>query len=404
MQSHQPKLWTKNFISVSVSNFFLFMTFYFLLVTMPVYVLNELDGKESEAGLVTTVFLLSAIIIRPIAGRWIEKIGARMILLVSLLIFSGITLVYFSVDAIWALMLTRFIHGIGFGMATTATGSIVAAIIPDSRRGEGMGYFVLSSNLAMVAGPFLGLTAMQQWGVSTMLLMGVVSAFIGLMAGLFISVPKKHVQSEKEVQVKGSFRFKELFEFSAIPIGVTGAFFAIVYSSILSFVSIYAVEIGVAHVASYFFVVYAVVLLISRPYTGKWYDLFGANAIVYPAIILFAIGMFILGIADSAILFLVAAAFAGLGWGTLFPSFQTIAITVAQPKRRPVATATFLSIYDIGIGLGSFLVGLTAAKVSLGTLYMFSSVYILIGVILYYLLQGRHFSEERQKQKQVVDI
>ncbi|WP_404331046.1 MFS transporter [Mesobacillus maritimus] len=404
MQSHQPKLWTKNFMSVSISNFFLFMTFYFLLVTMPVYVLNEMDGKESEAGLVTTVFLLSAIIIRPIAGRWIEKIGARMILLVSLLIFSGVTLVYFNVDTIWALMVTRFIHGIGFGMATTATGSIVAAIIPDSRRGEGMGYFVLSSNLAMVAGPFLGLTAMQQWGVSTMLLMGVLSAFIGLMAGLFISVPKKQVKTNKEVHVKGSFRFKELFEFSAIPIAVTGAFFAIVYSSILSFVSIYAVEIGVGHVASYFFVVYAVVLLISRPYTGKWYDLLGANAIVYPAIILFAVGMFILGIADSAILFLVAAAFAGLGWGTLFPSFQTIAITVAQPKRRPVATATFLSIYDIGIGLGSFLVGLAAARVSLGTLYMFSSIYILIGVVLYYLIQGRRFSEERQKQKQVVDI
>ncbi|MGM0902326.1 MAG: MFS transporter [Bacillota bacterium] len=404
MQSHQPKLWTKNFISVSISNFFLFMTFYFLLVTMPVYVLNEMDGKESEAGLVTTVFLLSAIIIRPIAGRWIEKIGARMILLVSLLIFSGVTLVYFNVDTIWALMVTRFIHGIGFGMATTATGSIVAAIIPDSRRGEGMGYFVLSSNLAIVAGPFLGLTAMQQWGVSTMLLMGVLSAFIGLMAGLFISVPKKQVKTNKEGHVKGSFRFKELFEFSAIPIAVTGAFFAIVYSSILSFVSIYAVEIGVGHVASYFFVVYAVVLLISRPYTGKWYDLLGANAIVYPAIILFAVGMFILGIADSAILFLVAAAFAGLGWGTLFPSFQTIAITVAQPKRRPVATATFLSIYDIGIGLGSFLVGLAAARVSLGTLYMFSSIYILIGVVLYYLFQGRRFSEERQKQKQVVDI
>lgn len=380
------------------------MTFYFLLVTMPVYVLNEMDGKESQAGLVTTVFLLSAIIIRPIAGRWIEKIGARMILLASLLIFSGVTLIYFSVDTIWALMLTRFVHGIGFGMATTATGSIVAAIIPDSRRGEGMGYFVLSSNLAMVAGPFLGLTTMQQWGVSTMLLMGTLSAFIGLMAGLLISVPEKQAKSQIEVQVKGSFSFKELFEFRAIPIAVTGAFFAIVYSSILSFVSIYAVEIGVGHVASYFFVVYAVVLLISRPTTGKWYDLYGANAIVYPAIILFAIGMFILGIANSASLFLVAAALTGLGWGTLFPSYQTIAITVAHPKRRPVATATFLSIYDIGIGLGSFLVGLAAAKVSLGTLYIFSSIYILIGVVIYYLLQGRRFSKERQKRKQVVDI
>ncbi|MCM3585682.1 MFS transporter [Mesobacillus maritimus] len=400
MQEPAPKLWTKNFISVSISNFFLFMTFYFLLVTMPVFVLNDMGGKESQAGLVTTVFLLSAIIIRPIAGRWIEKIGARLILLCSLILFSVVTLIYFAADSIGILLTIRFIHGIGFGMATTATGSIVAAIIPDSRRGEGMGYFVLSSNLAMVVGPFFGLTAMQQWGVSTMLLMGVIAAFIGLVAGLFITPPKRAAKSSNTNAVKGSFSFKEMFELNAIPIAITGAFFAIVYSAILSFVSIYAVEIGASNVASYFFVVYAVVLLISRPYTGKWYDVYGANAIIYPSIILFAIGMLILGIADSAFLFLVAAAFAGIGWGTLFPSYQTIAITVADPKRRPVATATFLSIYDIGIGLGSFIVGLAAAKVSLGTLYLYSSVYILIGLGLYYVLQGRHLRSSNKKERE----
>ena len=404
MNDYQGKLWTKNFISVSVSNFFLFMTFYFLLVTLPIYVLNEMSGKESQAGLVTTVFLLSAIITRPLAGRWIEKAGSRMILLYSLMIFSGVALLYFFADTIPELMVIRFLHGIGFGMATTATGSIVASIIPDSRRGEGMGYFILSSNLAMVIGPFLGLTALQVWGVSTMLSMSVASAFIGLVAGLFIALPKKDAEESGEAKdIKGSFRFKELFEVSAIPIAITGAFFAIIYSSILSFVSIYADEIGVGSFSSYFFVVYAVVLLLTRPSTGKWFDIYGANAIVYPSIILFSIGMFVLGIADSAFLFLLAAGLTGIGWGTLFPSYQTIAISVAPPKRRAMATATFLSIYDIGVGLGSFLVGLAAAKVSLGTLYTYSSAYILVGVVIYYLLQGRKIQAEKKRARQVLD-
>lgn len=398
MNDNQPRLWTKNFISISISNFFLFMTFYFLLVTLPIYVLEELNGKESEAGLVTTVFLLSAIIIRPFAGRWIEKIGSRKILLTSLLIFAGASFFYFAIDNIWSLMLIRFLHGIGFGMATTATGGIVASIIPDSRRGEGMGYFVLSSNLAMVIGPFLGLTAMQEWGVTVMLVMSVVSALIGLVAGLFTALPKQMAPSN----LKGSFHFKELFEGAAIPIAIVGAFFAIVYSSILSFVSIYADEIGLGSVSSYFFVVYAVVLLLSRPYTGKWFDLYGANWIVYPAIILFAIGMFILGTASTSIMFLAAAAFAGLGWGTLFPSYQTIAVTAAPPKRRAMATATFLSIYDTGIGLGSFIVGLAAAKVSLGTLYMSSSVYIVLGLGIYYFLQGRKLQKEKERKQQTI--
>ncbi|WP_121609863.1 MFS transporter [Mesobacillus foraminis] len=397
--NQQPRLWTKNFISISISNFFLFMTFYFLLVTLPIYVIQELNGKESEAGLVTTVFLLSAIIIRPFAGRWIEKIGSRKILLTSLFVFAGASFFYFAANTIWSLMAIRFLHGIGFGMATTATGGIVASIIPDSRRGEGMGYFVLSSNLAMVMGPFLGLTAMQEWGVTVMFWMSIVSALIGLGAGLFTSLPKV----DRENNLKGSFQFRELFEGSAIPIAVVGAFFAIVYSSILSFVSIYADEIGLGSVSSYFFVVYAVVLLLSRPYTGKWFDLYGANWIVYPAIILFGIGMVILGTASSAIMFLAAAAFAGLGWGTLFPSYQTIAVTAAPPKRRAMATATFLSIYDTGIGLGSFIVGLAAAKVSLGTLYLSSSVYIFLGLGIYYLLQGRKLQRrEKSKREQTI--
>lgn len=399
MSEHTSRLWTKNFISVSVSNFFLFMTFYFLLVTMPVYVLSEMGGKESDAGLATTIFLVSAILIRPIAGQWIEKFGGKVILLCSLVIFSGATLLYFSADTILALLLIRFIHGIGFGMGTTATGSIVASIIPDSRRGEGMGYFVLSSNLAMVVGPFLGLTVMQTWGVSTMLMMSTVAATTGLIMCLFIKVPKTTLNNDEGKIIKSSFSFKELFEVKAIPIAVSGAFFAIVYSSLLSFVSIYAEDIGVGSVSSYFFVIYAVVLLLSRPYTGKWFDLYGANAIIYPSIFFFAIGMFILGNAHTTFMFLLAAAFAGLGWGTIFPSFQTIAITMAEPKRRPMATATFLSIYDIGIGLGSFIVGLAAAKVSLGNLYIYSSFYILIGIGIYFLLQGRQLRKEKQQEK-----
>jgi MFS family permease len=398
MSNQQTKLWTRNFISVSVSNFFLFLTFYFLLVTLPVYVLGEMGGKSSEAGLVTTVFLLSAIIIRPFAGRWIEKAGGTKVLIFSLLLFTGASALYLFIDTLPELMAVRFFHGIGFGMATTAAGGIVAGIVPDARRGEGMGYFVLSSNLAMVMGPFLGLTAMQEWGMMTMLIMGLVSSLIGLCAGLFTSVPNES-GGKASSRVKGSFSFKELFEGKAIPIALTGAFFAVVYSSILSFVSIYAGELGLQSVSSYFFVVYAAVLLISRPYTGKWFDLYGANAIVYPAITLFAVGMLLLGTADSALLFLAAAAFTGLGWGTLFPSYQTIAIMAASPKRRAMATATFLSIYDIGIGLGSFLIGMLAAKVSLGTIYLYSSIYVVAGIFLYYLLQGRQLHSEKQHER-----
>ncbi|PLR94658.1 MFS transporter [Bacillus sp. T33-2] len=399
MKNNQPRLWTKDFISISLSNLFLFMAFYFLLVTMPIYVVGELGGKNLEAGLMTTVFLVSAIIIRPFAGRWIEKWGGRTILLFALGLFLGATMLYFFANTIAALLLIRFLHGIGFGIATTATGSTAANIIPGQRRGEGMGYFILSSTFAMVLGPFLGLTVMQKWGVTPMLEIAAASAFAGLLAALFITAGKQKLEEQGAGAAAAPFNLKGLFEAAALPIALTGAFFAIVYSSILSFVSVYANELGLGYVSSYFFVVYAVVLLLSRPFTGKLYDLYGPGVIVYPAIIFFAIGMFILGTANSAQMFLLSAAFAGLGWGTLFPTYQTIAIQAAHPKRSAMATATFLSIFDTGIGLGSFIVGLAAAKMSFSQLYLYSSGYVLLGIAIYYVLHGRKHRGRKQERE-----
>ncbi|SFB02694.1 MULTISPECIES: MFS transporter [unclassified Bacillus (in: firmicutes)] len=387
MNVSDTKLWTKNFISISASNFFLFLTFYFLLVTLPIYVVENLNGEKSQAGLTTTVFLISAIVIRPFAGRWIEKIGSRLILLLSMVIFLTATILYFTAHSIQGLLLIRFYHGIGFGMATTAAGAIAATNIPQSRRGEGMGYFILSSTLAMVVGPYLGLTALQTWGVDAMLQMGVIASIAALLAGLLIKTDKNYHLLNKE---RKTLSLKEtLFEGSALPIALVAAFFAMVYSSILSFVSVHAHEMGLGSISSYFFVVYAVVLLLSRPFTGKWFDRYGANVIVYPAIIIFAIGMFLLGTGHSAVLFLMAAAFAGLGWGTLFPTFQTIAIKAASPKRSAIATATFLSVFDIGIGVGSFLIGLVAAEFSFSEIYQYGSIYVLGGLFLYYSLFAR---------------
>ncbi|MFL6557682.1 MAG: MFS transporter, partial [Bacillus sp. (in: firmicutes)] len=176
---------------------------------------------------------------------------------------------------------------------------------------------------------------------------------------------------------------------SAIPIAIVGYFLAIVYSALLSFVSVYATEIHLTEVSSLFFVVYAIVLLISRPFTGKWLDQYGPNVIVYPSIVLFAIGMFILSQSSGVVSFLLSAGMIGLGWGTLFPTFQTIAIQDAAPRKRGLATATFLSIFDIGIALGSFVLGLAAAKMSYSSVYSLCSFYVLLGLVLYYFLHTR---------------
>ncbi|WP_416829139.1 MFS transporter [Ectobacillus polymachus] len=391
----KPKLWTPNFIRVSFSNFFLFLVFYCLLVTLPIYSIQTLHSSASSAGLMVTVFLFAAIIIRPFAGQWIEQIGRRAFFTISLAIFFIASLLYYIPHGIIGILVLRFFHGIGFGMATTATGTIVADVIPDSRRGEGMGYFAMSTNLAMVLGPFLGLTIYQSFGIFYLFTIGSVFAFLSLIIGYSIKVANDISKKDRSLR-KAAFSFSNLVEVSAIRISLVALLFALVYSSILSFVSVYAKEIGLASSASYFFVVYAIVLVLSRPFTGRWFDEYGASKVIYPSILLFAIGMVVLSIANSAQLFLLSAALIGLGWGTVFPFFQTIAIQKAAPSRKGLATATFLSIFDLGIGTGSIVVGF-AAGIGFRSLYFYSTFIILLAMLSYYLVSTYSSTEKQER-------
>ena len=384
------KLWTKDYISVCLTTFFMFLNYYYLLVTIPIYLIQDLQGNTAQAGILVAVFYVAAILIRPIAGKWIETYGIKKIFLVSLIIYLVAAFMYFFTTTLISLTVLRFVHGIGFGMITTSTGTIVASIIPNGRKGEGMGYYGLMMNISMALGPFVGLLAITQWGSSVMFIVSAVSVVIGTITGFLISLPKEEIKvaTEKTVKQKG-LKMKDLIEMSALPISLVSFFFALVYASIVSFVSVYAKELQLTEIASYFFIVYVIALLISRPFTGKWFDQYGANVIMIPSIISFALGMFLLSQAEGAFLFLLSAAFIGLGWGTIFPSAQTIAIQVAPPERKSVATATFLSTMDSGIGIGSVIVGIVGAQLGYSSLYFYSSIMVLAGLVVYYLLHGK---------------
>ncbi|RLQ94483.1 MFS transporter [Falsibacillus albus] len=381
----KEQLWTKDFVSISLSSFFLFLTFYTLLVTLPIYVLDDLHGDEKEIGLIISIFLVSSIICRPFSGIWIERFGRKPVLLISLTLFFVAAPLYFSAGNVGALLLLRFFHGAGFGMATTATGTIAADLVPNSRRGEGMGYFATFMNMAMVIGPFLGLTVIHYASFQLLFLLCSIFAFLALVSGLIVKFPKAALTKAAPPK----FRIGDLLEKKALPISISAGSLAFAYSSILSFISVYAKQLGLMEAASFFFVVYAAAIIISRPFTGKWFDRFGENVILYPSILLFGIGIFLLSIVHSAFMLLLAGGVIGLGYGTLVPGMQTIALNSVDSRRRGIATATFFTIFDTGIGVGSFLLGIIVSSLGYGKLYFYVSIYILLVVGLYHILHGR---------------
>ena len=156
-QTNEAKIWTGPFFVALINNFFLFIIYYALLTILPIYILGELNGTEGQAGLAMTIFMLSAIIMRPFSGKIIEMFGKRKTLLISEFFFCLSSILYVFIDSLSLLLALRFFHGIWFSIATTVLIAIVNDIIPESRKGTGLGYFAMSMNLAVVFGPFIGL-------------------------------------------------------------------------------------------------------------------------------------------------------------------------------------------------------------------------------------------------------
>lgn len=377
-------LWTRNFIAVSVANFFLFISYYALLVTLPAAAIHDLQSSSSVAGLFTTIFLGAAILIRPFVGTWIDRFGKRFVLLASYILFTVIALMYGFFQSVIILLALRFLQGLGFGLATSSAGGVAADVIPNSRKGEGLGYFVMSNNLAMVLGPFLAITFYSRFGLTVLFAVAFICSLLGLLSGLLIKAPKK--EKIKNINIQNRKK-QPMFEKGAVPYGLVAGYLGIAYSSVLSFMAVFASERGMEAESSFFFLVYAIVLLLSRPFTGRWYDRYGADYIVYPCIALLSLGLLTLGLSYNVFVFFLSAALIGVGWGTLFSSFQTLSIQNSNPSRSSTATSTYLSIFDIGMAGGSFLAGILVNYLELGTMFIIYAIYSFVGIGIFYLFR-----------------
>jgi predicted MFS family arabinose efflux permease len=382
------KLWTKDFIIMSVSTFFGGLTFYLLITTLSVYAIEEFNASQSMAGLASSIFVVGALVSRIFAGKYIEIIGRKKMLCGGLFLFLMMMLFYFIVENMNVLLLIRFIHGAAFGVFTTTIATVLMDIIPNERRGEGISYFSLSITLAMAVGPFLGLYMSEQGSFTIIFVACTIFSLISTIILLFVHIPEGDITKEQLDAMKG-FKLKDFFEIKAVPISIIIAIMGFAYSGILSFINSYAKEINLIEAASFFFLVYAFFILISRPFTGRLLDKKGDNIVMYPALLFFVIGLVTLSQTNQGFILLLAGALIGLGFGTMNSCCQAIAIKESPRHRVGLATSTFYVFMDSGVGLGPFLLGFIIPIVGFRGLYFTLAVVVFASIFLYYVLHGK---------------
>ncbi|GAB4073722.1 MFS transporter [Barrientosiimonas marina] len=383
------KLWNKDFIIVSLSNLFLYFIFYLLISTISVFAINQFDASTSQAGFAAGAFVIGMLIARVFAGRYVDSFGPKKMLYLGFIFTVITTFFYFAAGNLTMLYIVRILHGGSLGIAITATGAIVARIVPPEKHGEGIGYYALSIPLGAAIGPLLGMFITQHapFDVNFILCAGLV--IISFLFSLFLKVPNVALTDE-QLDEKEGFKLSNFFESKALPIAIIALFVGTGYSSIISFLNSYAINLDLVDMASFFFIFYAAATVVSRPFVGRWFDLKGENVVMYPAFIAFAIGLAVLSQADIAGWFiLLAGIFVGLGYGSFISSGQAIAVKNAQKHRAGLATSTFYIFLDGGAGVGPSVLGLFIPMLGFPGLYLTMAGLVIISGILYYMLHGR---------------
>jgi len=389
-------LWTRNFILVSAINFQLVLTFYLLVVVIVGYAVAELGATTAQAGLISGLFIVGTLVGRLLVGKFLERFGRKTTLIVGLtgfLLFSGLYFIPFGVSM---LLFVRFMHGFMMGMASTVLGTIIAQILPASRRGEGIGYYSMSSTLGTAIGPFLAIWMMLNVGYQSIFVVSTVIAVCCLVVAWLIQapdLPKINKAIETVVAMKKPNWFSQFVEPNAVPISLIMLFASICYSGVLSFINFYAKENNLVETASFFFLMYAIAILISRPFTGPLMDRKGENIIIYPAFIIMGIALVLLSITHSSWILLLCAGLLGLGYGNIQSVCQTIAVKSAPLERMGFATSTFFIFLDAGLGFGPYFIGMLLDYIGYEQLYLYSAFAAFSCILAYYLLHGRQSSK-----------
>ena len=391
VRENDEKIFTRDFFLVFGALLFSALVMYALMSTVTEYAIS-LGSTATVAGLVSGLYIFGGLCSRIYSGNALEKVGWKKIALIFMSIHFLSCLLYFVVNDVTLLLIVRFIHGIGFGATANAIVTIASDVLPKSRFGEAFGYFMLGTTLAVGLGPYISGFLYDNVGSQGCFLAASIFSGLALVFIYFVDVsehdpgnnPNRARISDEEYS-----GIEKVFEIGAIPVSLFTALTSLGYVSILSFYRLYAAEVDLTAAFSWFFLIYSVVLILSRPVAGKIQDRGGDLIICVVGIVAQSIGLFLIAIAPSTVTVIICAVCAALGFGTLNSACTTIVTRNASENRRSYAVSTFYIFCDATMGFGPALLGcfVTAASGYAPVYYISAFITILALPICLYTLR-----------------
>lgn len=392
----EDKLFNKHFIGITILNFIVYMVYYLFTVIIAFIATKELGVSTSQAGLATGIYIVGTLIARLIFGKQLEVLGRKLVLRGGAIFYLLTTLAYFYMPSIGVMYLVRFLNGFGYGVVSTATNTIVTAYIPADKRGEGINFYGLSTSLAAAIGPFVGTFMLDNLHINFKMVIVLCSILIAIVVlGAFVFPVKNITLNPEQLAKSKSWTIDSFIEKKAIFITIIAFLMGISYASVLGFQKLYTTEINLMTVGAYFFIVYALVITLTRPSMGRLMDAKGDKWVLYPSYLFLTLGLALLGSAMGSVTYLLSGALIGFGYGTFMSCGQVASIKGVEEHRFNTAMSTYMIGLDLGLGAGPYILGLVkdgflgAGVQSFRELFWIAAIIPVVCGILYFLKSSR---------------
>jgi MFS family permease len=381
----KPALWTRNFTTCAAANFLLFFSFYQLLPILPMFIIDKFQTDNATAGIIISLYTIGALACRPFAGFLVDTLSRKPLYFWTFFAFTLCFIGYKTLGLIPLLALLRFMHGLCFGISTTASNTVAIDALPSSRRGEGIGYFGISVNLAFATGPMTGMFLYEAFGDNIVFAISIILCVIGLVLVQTLKV------APKEKKTHAPLSLDRFFLTRAIPQFVNFIFVGFAYGPVTNYIALYAKELGIGG-SGWFYALIAAGLIINRITTGRLIDKGYLIHLVGTGMTLNIIAYFMLAFCHTPITFFASAFLIGTSLGLIFPGYQTMCVNLARHDQRGTANSTYLSGWDIGIGIGILAGGSMAEHFGMHQQVFFTcGVALIIADILYFTWTARHY-------------
>ncbi len=385
-------LFTKDYIFLLSASFLASTAFMLLLPVLPIFAMEAVKLEEGRVGRVVGAFSLTALLSRPFIGYLLDNYNRKIMLLAALVLFIGAFTSYIFITTIAVLLLVRMAHGVSWASITTSTATVVADIVPEKKRGEGIGYFSMTMPLAMIVGPALGLVVydiFHSFAVVFLLSIGLsvlALALAGLLKLPSLARPKKPLV----------LSIPALYEKRAMGLAFMQFCYSLTYSGIITFLPLYAHKNNINN-SGVFFMLYATGVLLSRFVVRNTLDLRGPTPLVVSGYLCFAVGAVSLAFATSPVAFFVSGALAGFGGGMIMPTISTMTMNVVESFYRGKANATVFTAMDIGMGLGALGLGYLIQHTSYKTAYITGAALTCLPILWYFISEKNRYYRNLEK-------